>query len=145
MANCAPCEPEQPFPTTRAESEFLFCCYSNPNNKRSVTALTATSIADAYHRFIFPKLSHRDRKQLQIILGGGGAKNPVLRNLLETFFGGQIFTHEDFGIANEAKEALAFAIMAYETVLGRPSNVPSGTGARRSVVLGKIVPGEGAF
>ena len=106
----------------------------------SVTALTATSIADAYHRYVFPKLRNHEREQLQIILGGGGAKNPVLRNLLETFFGGQIFTHQDFGIANEAKEALAFAIMAYQTLLGRPSNVPSATGARRPVVLGKIVP-----
>jgi anhydro-N-acetylmuramic acid kinase len=52
-----------------------------------------------------------------------------------------LFTHEDFGIANDAKEALAFAILAHETLLGRPSNVPNATGARRAVVLGKIVPG----
>ena len=52
----------------------------------------------------------------------------------------QILTHEDFGIANSAKEALAFAILAYETLHGRASNVPKATGARHRVVLGKILP-----
>jgi anhydro-N-acetylmuramic acid kinase len=54
---------------------------------------------------------------------------------------GQLFTHEDFGIANAAKEALAFAILARETLLGKSGNAPNATGARRAVVLGKIVPG----
>jgi anhydro-N-acetylmuramic acid kinase len=56
---------------------------------------------------------------------------------------GELRTHEDFGIANAAKEALAFAILAHETLLGKPGNVPNATGARRAVVLGKIVPGSG--
>jgi len=50
-----------------------------------------------------------------------------------------VLAHEDFGINGEAKEALAFAILGNETVLGRPANVPSATGARRAVVLGKVV------
>jgi anhydro-N-acetylmuramic acid kinase len=108
----------------------------------TVTALTATSIADSYRRFVLPKLRARERERLQIILGGGGAKNPVLRSMLQELLGTtEIFTHQDFGIANEAKEALAFAIMADQTMRGRPSNVPGATGARRPVVLGKIVPG----
>jgi anhydro-N-acetylmuramic acid kinase len=53
----------------------------------------------------------------------------------------ELFTHEDFGIANAAKEALAFAILAHETLLGNPGNVPNATGARRAALLGKIVPG----
>jgi anhydro-N-acetylmuramic acid kinase len=78
---------------------------------------------------------------LQIILGGGGAKNKVLRQMLKENIGcGELFTHEDFGVPNAAKEALAFAILAHETLAGRPSNVPSATGARRAVVLGKIIP-----
>ena len=82
--------------------------------------------------------------KLQIILGGGGAKNPVLRRMLGQRLGvGELLTHEDFGIANAAKEALAFAILAHETLLGRPGNVPNATGARRAVVLGKIIPGCG--
>jgi anhydro-N-acetylmuramic acid kinase len=109
----------------------------------TVTAFTAETIADAYRRFVFPKLTAGERAALQIILGGGGAKNPTLREMLAQRIGaGTLLTHEDFGIANAAKEALAFAILAHETLLGKPGNVPSATGARRAVVLGKIVPGS---
>ena len=108
----------------------------------TATAFTAETIAGAYRRFVFPKLKASEHGALQIILGGGGAKNPTLRDMLARRIGvGALFTHEDFGIANDAKEALAFAILAHETLLGRPSNVPNATGARRPVVLGKIVPG----
>ncbi len=106
-------------------------------------AFTAASIADAYERFVFPKLALKSICRLQVILGGGGAKNPVLREMLAERLGvGNILTHDDFGISDSAKEALAFAILAHETLRGRPSNVPSATGARRAVVLGKIVPGN---
>jgi anhydro-N-acetylmuramic acid kinase len=108
----------------------------------TATAFTAASIADAYRRFVFPKLTANERGALQIILGGGGAKNVTLRRMLDERIGlGELLTHEDFGIANAAKEALAFAILAHETLVGKPSNVPNATGARRAVVLGKIVPG----
>ena len=108
----------------------------------TATAFTAATIADAYERFVFPKLTAHERSALQIILGGGGAKNLTLRRMLAARIGaGQLFTQEDFGIANAAKEALAFAILAHETLLGKPGNVPSATGARRAAVLGKIVPG----
>jgi anhydro-N-acetylmuramic acid kinase len=49
---------------------------------------------------------------------------------------------DDFGIPSDAKEALAFAILANETISGNPGNVPSATGAMESVVLGKIIPGK---
>jgi anhydro-N-acetylmuramic acid kinase len=108
----------------------------------TTTAFTAASIAGAYKRFVFPKLKRSARNELQIILGGGGAKNPVLRRMLvERVDNAEFLTHEDFGIANSAKEALAFAILAHETLAGRPGNVPGATGAKRPVVLGKIVPG----
>jgi len=107
----------------------------------TTTAFTASSIAEAYRRFILPKLSQGQVKKLQVVLGGGGAKNPSLRRMLEERVPHvEFFTHEDFGIANSAKEALAFAILAHETLAGRPGNVPSATGARNAVVLGKIVP-----
>jgi anhydro-N-acetylmuramic acid kinase len=110
----------------------------------TATAFTAATIADAYRRFVFPKVKAGDREALQIILGGGGAKNPTLRGMLAERIGaGELLTHEDFGIANAAKEALAFAILAHETLLGNPCNVPNATGARRAAVLGKIVPGSG--
>lgn len=109
----------------------------------TATAFTAQSLADAYRRFVFPKVAHADLARLQIILGGGGAKNPTLRQMLAKRVGagvGEILTHEDFGIPDSAKEALAFAILAHATLLGQPSNVIGSTGARRAVVLGKIVP-----
>jgi len=103
-------------------------------------AYTAATIADAYGRFVLPRLGAKELGRLQVILGGGGAKNPELRRQLSRRLGaGELLTHEDFGIANAAKEALAFAILAHETLLGRPANVPGATGARRAVVLGKIV------
>jgi anhydro-N-acetylmuramic acid kinase len=107
----------------------------------TVTAFTAATIADAYRRFVFPKLRPVELRKLRIILGGGGAQNPTLMWMLrETLRTEEIYTHEDFGIPNAAKEALAFAILAHETLHGTPANVPNATGARRPVVLGKIVP-----
>jgi len=51
-------------------------------------------------------------------------------------------TVDDFGIPSDGKEALAFAILANQTISGNPGNVPSATGAKESVVLGKIIPGK---
>lgn len=107
----------------------------------TATAFTAESIADAYRRFVFPQIKPALLPKLQIILGGGGAKNPTLVRLLFERIGvGALCVHEDFGMPSSAKEPLAFALMAHETLQGQPSNVPSVTGARRAVVLGKIVP-----
>lgn len=109
----------------------------------TATAYTAATIADAYRRFVFPRLTPRALGQLQIILGGGGAENPVLRRMLrERLSREELLTHEEFGIANAAKEALAFAILAHATLLGRPANVPNATGARWAVVLGKVIAGR---
>lgn len=109
----------------------------------TATALTAASIADAYERFVFPKLTTAGRKQLQVILGGGGAKNATLRRMLASQIApAELLTQEDLGWSIAGKEALAFAILAHETLRSQSSNVPSATGARRGVVLGKIVFGN---
>jgi anhydro-N-acetylmuramic acid kinase len=115
----------------------------------TATAFTAESIAGAYRRFIFPRLKSRERHKLQIILGGGGAKNPTLVRMLTAALAKEcpnpaasIFTHEDFGMDSSAKEPLAFALLAHATIHGEPGNVPTVTGARRAVVLGKIIPGQ---
>jgi anhydro-N-acetylmuramic acid kinase len=111
----------------------------------TATAFTAACISDAYRRFVFPQMQSGDLAGLEVILGGGGAKNPTLRSMLiEEPPSIRVLTHEDFGIDNQAKEALAFAILAHETMRGRAANIPSATGARLPVVLGKIVPGARA-
>ncbi len=102
----------------------------------TVTALTAESIARAYHDFL-PALPD------EMILGGGGSYNETLKRMLcERLPGVNILTHEDRGISGEAKEAIAFALLGYATLSGVPNNVPSATGACRSVLLGKIIPGR---
>ena len=102
----------------------------------TLTALTATSIAGAYRRFL-PQMPQ------EIILGGGGAQNPALvASLRQVLAPARVMAHEDVGLSSDAKEAIAFAVLAYETVHGRPGNLPACTGAASRVVLGKIVPGS---
>jgi anhydro-N-acetylmuramic acid kinase len=117
----------------------------------TLTAFTTKTIARAYAHFVFPRANPTSLGQLEIILGGGGAANATLRRMLSSEVRAELaklgikaepklLSHSDFGIENQVKEALAFAILGYETLQQRPSNVPSATGARRAVVLGKIVP-----
>jgi len=101
----------------------------------TVTAFTAHSIADAYRRLL-PQYPD------EVILCGGGARNPALVDMLRKELApAAVLLTDDLGIDADAKEAVSFAILARETIRGRPSNVPSATGARRSAILGKIVPG----
>jgi anhydro-N-acetylmuramic acid kinase len=103
----------------------------------TATALTAASIGDALRRFVLKRSS--DYKEL--IASGGGTQNPTLMRMLATEVGRlglRLRRSDEFGVPAEAKEAVAFALLAYETWNGRPSNIPSATGARRPAILGKI-------
>ena len=105
----------------------------------TATALTADSISGAIHRFIYDPNSKNPFREL--ILSGGGAKNFTLFGRLVLsmgLLGIQVRFSDDFGLPSEAKEAVAFAVLAHETWNRRPSNVPSATGAKRAVVLGKV-------
>jgi anhydro-N-acetylmuramic acid kinase len=76
-----------------------------------------------------------------LIVSGGGAHNPQIMAHLAGFLPQlAISTSSDYGIDVDAKEAIAFAILAHETWRRRPSNLPSATGAKRAVVLGTITP-----
>ena len=101
----------------------------------TLTALTAKSIADSYNKFVYPNLGIKE-----VIIGGGGAYNPTLMKFLRRYLPKHIelITHEDYGISNNFKEVMAFALLGYCTFYGIPNNLPSCTGARKRVVLGKI-------
>ena len=98
----------------------------------TLTALTASSIAYAYRTFLptFPE---------EVILSGGGAYNKTLMSMLtQQLAPAQVRSSNEYGLNVEAKEAVAFAVLAYETWHKRPGNLPAATGASRPVVLGSV-------
>lgn len=100
----------------------------------TAVSLTARSIADAYARFIAEPVS-------EIFLSGGGAKNPALAKAITSEVAPR--TVSDFDktfFDGEAKEAVAFALLGYLHLAGRPGNVPTATGARGPRILGKRTP-----
>ncbi len=117
-------------------SAFLRRCGRAPKEDvvATATALTARSIANAIRRFLRGGYS-------ELIVSGGGAKNPTLLRLLAQAvapLGLKMRRSDEFGLPSEAKEAAAFAILAYQTWRQRPGNIPSATGASRPAILGKI-------
>jgi anhydro-N-acetylmuramic acid kinase len=108
----------------------------------TATALTAQSIANSIQRFVLPKRAGRFRGNFkELIVSGGGLKNATLMAMLSNAvapLGLAVRASDEFGLPSEAKEAAAFALLAYETWHHRPSNVPTATGANRPAVLGKI-------
>jgi anhydro-N-acetylmuramic acid kinase len=101
---------------------------------RTATLLTALSIVDAMNRWVRPKA-----KIGEMIVSGGGVHNPLLMAQLAAALGGiRVIGSTELGVPEDAKEAFAFALLAWETLHRRPSNVPGATGARRPAILGKI-------
>jgi len=103
----------------------------------TATALTARSIADAIQRFVVK----RPGSYREFVVSGGGANNPTLLAMLANelkALGLSVRLSDEFGLPSAAKEATAFALLAYETWNRQSSNVPSATGAKRAAVLGKI-------
>jgi anhydro-N-acetylmuramic acid kinase len=131
---------------------FLELCHGarKPDIIATATALTARSIAEAIQRFVLPQFKARQfdarrrggrQREQQLIVSGGGARNPTLMAMLRDAIaplGISLHFSDEFGIPAEAKEAVAFALLAHETWHRRPGNVPSATGAKRPAILGKI-------
>jgi anhydro-N-acetylmuramic acid kinase len=123
---------------------------AKPNDLiRAATIFTALSVVDALNRFVLSRT-----KIHQLVVSGGGARNPLVLAQLSALVGAQqvaphlgkattlrkieVLPSSDFGIPGDAKEAFAFALLAYETFHHRPSNLPSATGASGPAILGKI-------
>jgi len=108
---------------------------ASPNDLiRAATIFTALSVVDALNRFVLPTTRIQ-----QLIVSGGGAHNPlILAQLAAALPGIEVLPSGRLGIPEDAKEALAFALLAYETFHQRPANLPSATGARGLAILGKI-------
>jgi anhydro-N-acetylmuramic acid kinase len=106
---------------------------SSEDGAATITELTAASVAQAIGRAGFAAA--------RVIAGGGGARNRALLARLAARLGGRrVETSDAMGIPLDAKEAIAFAVLGYETLRGRAANLPVATGAARPVVLGAIAP-----
>jgi anhydro-N-acetylmuramic acid kinase len=109
-----------------------------PDLIATAAVLTAASVALGIGRFVRPRM-----KADELIVSGGGAHNPGIMAHLAGFLPGvAVCTSSDHGIDVDAKEAIAFALLAYQSWRRRPANLPSATGARHPVILGKITPGN---
>jgi len=98
----------------------------------TATAFTAHSIADAYKRWL-PQMPD------EVFVNGGGARNPLLMQMLaDALDGVTVRTTDELGVNADAKEAIAFALMAHDSLAGLPTNIPGATGASRAVPLGKL-------
>jgi anhydro-N-acetylmuramic acid kinase len=101
---------------------------------RAATIFTALSVVDALVRFVLPK-----HKIHQLIVSGGGVQNPlIVAQLTAALPQLEILPSSQLNVPTDAKEAFAFALLAYETFHCRPSNLPSATGAHGPAILGKI-------
>ena len=100
----------------------------------TAVSLTARSIADSYDRFIAEPVS-------EVFLSGGGAKNPALvRAITDAVAPRAVLDFDKTFFDGEAKEAVAFALLGYLHLTGRPGNVPTATGAAGPRILGKRTP-----
>jgi anhydro-N-acetylmuramic acid kinase len=110
--------------------------YDREDIVATASQFTAFAVFDAYRRFV-----ERTMRADEVIVSGGGARNRFLLEELRRYFGSvEIRAIDEFGIPADAKEAFCFALLANETVAGNAANIPSVTGARKRVVLGKICP-----
>jgi anhydro-N-acetylmuramic acid kinase len=123
-------------------AKFQAACRKHSNKPEdalaTATALTAESIARSYRRFVRPRMKDQP---VDYIVSGGGARNATLMTMLARRLeplGCELVTSEEFGLPAEAKEAAAFALLAWQTWHHLPGNVPAATGAARPAILGQV-------
>jgi len=134
-------------PKSTGREAFGFDAYLEPrrplwqdlsvvNTVASITAAVAKSIAAALHNFVIP---HHPISR--VIASGGGVYNPTLMDSLRQELSPiPIDSTDDYGWPADAKEAVAFAILANECICGAPANIPAATGATKAVILGNVTP-----
>jgi anhydro-N-acetylmuramic acid kinase len=123
-------------------AKFLSSCKRHSRKPEdalaTATALTAETIALSYKRYVLPRMR---KSAVDYIVSGGGARNRTLMAMLTERLqplGCDVATSEQFGLPAEAKEAAAFALLAWQTWHHQPANVPAATGAARAVILGQV-------
>jgi anhydro-N-acetylmuramic acid kinase len=98
----------------------------------TATQATARSIAEAYRRWL-PAMPD------EVLVNGGGSRNPTLMRMLGDLLAPvPVMATDALGYDADAKEAMAFALMAHDALAGLPTNIPGATGASRAVTLGKL-------
>lgn len=105
----------------------------------TATDFTAMAVGTNYELFVKPLIAFTCG--VDLFVSGGGAKNSFLMRQLQHHLNDvKVTSVDELGLDSDAKEAICFALLGYETYRGRPSNVPRATGATRKVILGKICP-----
>jgi anhydro-N-acetylmuramic acid kinase len=124
-------------------AKFLAACQHKSKKPEdalaTATALTAESIAQSYKQFVRKKM--KAKTPVDYIVSGGGARNRTLMAMLAQRLepmGCELAASDDFGLPVEAKEAAAFALLAWQTWHHRPGNVPAATGATKPAILGQV-------
>lgn len=112
-----------------------FIMLPNEDVIRTTTMFTAYAVYRNYEKFIANRT-----KIDELIISGGGARNPILVSDLKNYFAKSVEVKniESLGISSDAKEAICFAVLANETISGNETNIPRVTGARKKTILGKI-------
>jgi anhydro-N-acetylmuramic acid kinase len=132
-------------------SRFVAMCRNAVRNVRdedviaTATSLTAASVIDAYRRFVWRHVGQAaPLSRVEFVIAGGGAKNATLMEMLGDGLerlGVKVRLMEELGVPAQAKEAVAFALLAWLSWNGLPGNISAATGAQRAVVLGKVSRG----
>jgi anhydro-N-acetylmuramic acid kinase len=132
----------------RFVSQFITMCRNAARDVRdedviaTATALTSASILDAYRKFVWRHVGQTaPLSRVEFVVAGGGAKNGTLMGMLRDGLeplGVKLRLMDEFGVPAQAKEAIAFALLAWLSWSGLSGNVPAATGAQRAVVLGKV-------
>jgi anhydro-N-acetylmuramic acid kinase len=127
-------------------SQFLRWCGSRAGKFdviATATALTASSIGAALRQAL--TISQigmpQARGKAEYVVSGGGVENRTLMRMISDEvqpLGFRVLTSDELGLPSQAKEAVAFALLAYQTWHRQPGNVPGATGAKRPAVLGKV-------